>query len=160
MSVTTTADVQRALGFTDAQYIAWTAIHEIGHAVAGEAAGMKVRKIEINARKGRIHGGRVVCAPNHDIHANLVCAHGGHIAQDLWMRQYGLITSHRLSISRTSSRADLDKVAQYQPNPQAGIQAEDDARRLLGASWPRVIRATNVLMAEAKLSGRQLARIR
>ncbi|MFC4512560.1 hypothetical protein [Streptomyces ehimensis] len=150
--------VRDALGFSADQYREWVAAHELGHAIASIGAGERVKEIEIVLdRDGPVMGRTVLSRwGRRDRMAALVGLHGGHVADELWLRARGLWSPERSAICQSSSRRDYEQISQLAESGTESAAAASAARRHIETNWSTFLAGLNFLATSSRLPGRAL----
>lgn len=146
-------------GFTPEQYRLYVAVHELGHAVAGIAAGFDCSKVEMDLHdNGHRVRGRVIPSlwGRKDRIPQLTCLHGGLIANEIHLRRSGLWNSHREQLAKNNANSDMTVAASMQPSGSETAEAISQARRFLERHWTVIDYAAPQLLKRGRMSFRQL----
>ncbi|WP_326581612.1 hypothetical protein OIE69_44505 (plasmid) [Actinacidiphila glaucinigra] len=142
-----------ALDVSEPVYRRFTAVHESGHAVAALATG-QARVLEC-AVDGE--GERAYTDVRWDSQqALLVLLHGGHLAQQRWLREQHMWTALRSSAVRAAASHDFDALAATGATPGEVRQASDQAEEFLDRHWTAVMTVAEHLHQHGRLTGAEV----
>ncbi|MFE1321616.1 hypothetical protein [Kitasatospora phosalacinea] len=163
-----TTAAEDALGLTEDQMLASTAVHELGHALVWLAGGLHISHISL-VPEGSSTG--LVKAHLHHTDAEtrplVLGAAAGERASDRWLRETGLWTPGRAAIVEVGARGDRNFVLDHiTPRPVFGTGdpgdvdysvLQDMADAELDLLWDRLMCALPLLLQHRILTGDQLA---
>lgn len=138
------------------------AAHEIGHTLAWEAAGIRVREVRLTGRGRRTGGyattGRVEVRSRRQAHLYVVGILAGQAAQDLWCRAY------RIRCTTLSCADDQEAFERHRAHEWLTSTPDEtfwrDADTYVQQAWPLIAEYAPVLADRGRLTGRDLATLR
>ncbi|MGW0334260.1 hypothetical protein ACWD0J_20730 [Streptomyces sp. NPDC003011] len=152
--------IREVLAFSDSQYRLYTAVHEIGHAAAGLATGnCSVDVCELTIKPGATTDAftDISWVRDHTAqHTQLVFLNGGLLAQEQWMREYGVWTPERSRAARSGASHDMTAMTELGADEAASRKAQDDSRELIRLHWAGIAEAAQLLCDSGRITGQEI----
>ncbi|MFD6072867.1 hypothetical protein [Amycolatopsis lurida] len=136
----------------DAMMLA-AAAHEVGHAVACQAAGLRVREVRLLSHRGFVTYAEPDPGDQHQVDGELVALLAGPEAGARWAQKHrGLWRGEALRWSRGCSDSDLALFRRTKRNASVSpSRLESRARSLVSAQWGRIDRLSRQLADSGRL---------
>ncbi|MFF4403569.1 hypothetical protein [Streptomyces sp. NPDC001404] len=145
--------IRDALAFDDRRHVLYTAVHEVGHAVAGAAT----RDFWMGESILTLHPGAFTDARTSvgwgDTRTQLVYLPAGELAQVRWLREQGLWTPLRGRATRNAALHDHAALASLGFDWRTRHTASLEAESHLARHWPAVVELAAVLSTTGRITG-------
>lgn len=130
------------------------AAHEVGHAVACQAAGLRVLEVRLHSRGGFVRAADADPADQDQVDGELVTLLAGMEAGARWGQKHaGLWRGDALRWSRGCSDSDLALFRRMKRNASVpSSRLESHARSLVARHWSRIDRLSRKLADSGRLS--------
>ncbi|GGX42932.1 hypothetical protein [Streptomyces chryseus] len=141
--------VRQALGFSDATWRRYTAIHEAGHAIAAmrdeDAALIQSSLGDTTTTDGRASVAGFTELSWTSARGIAVVLYAGLLAQERWLRELNLATPHRLAATAAAATHDFEHLAAYDLSPAQLRTVRTDTARLRDDHWPALLAVADIL---------------
>jgi hypothetical protein len=147
--------VLQALAFTEADWRAYCAVHELGHALAGLRSGLDAT-YSVLTTDGSDSAGHTHLVWGDNQHGQLVMLAAGAIAQRKWLEERGQLTPLRAAAVRACAVHDDEHTRRLRATPAERAAAQSEAEALLDEVWPALHAGIGPLTERGRLDGGEL----